>query len=334
MIDFLSNPDWIRPQMDFLIYLQNIRINCSDIFDRIFLSITIVGEFWLPTLICAIVYWCIDFKAGVYLFSLEGFNKLFTYLFKMLACVYRPWILDSRIHPSQLAIPYATGYSFPSGHSAMSSAVLGGCAYLLKHKIWSIILICLVLLVGFSRLWLGVHTPQDVVIGLLTGFSLVFILYPLIDWAEKDRNRYVLLTVIVDILTVIALIYIYFYNTYRMDYVAGKLLVNPQALKDDALITFGYSLGFINGCFLCAKFSPFNPKETPLKQLIIRGVIGSILVIVLVKYAFKYVLLGGLQVYYAASLAFLIGVVITLVYPIIFIKLEKLIFTYCRRKNE
>ena len=238
MIDFLSNPDWIRPQMDFLIYLQNIRINCSDIFDRIFLSITIVGEFWLPTLICAIVYWCIDFKAGVYLFSLEGFNKLFTYLFKMLACVYRPWILDSRIHPSQLAIPYATGYSFPSGHSAMSSAVLGGCAYLLKHKIWSIILICLVLLVGFSRLWLGVHTPQDVVIGLLTGFSLVFILYPLIDWAEKDRNRYVLLTVIVDILTVIALIYIYFYNTYRMDYVAGKLLVNPQALKDDALITF------------------------------------------------------------------------------------------------
>ena len=54
MIECLSNPDWITPQMDFLVFLQNIRINCSDIIDKIFLSITIFGEFWLPTLICGI----------------------------------------------------------------------------------------------------------------------------------------------------------------------------------------------------------------------------------------------------------------------------------------
>ncbi len=322
MIDILSNPDWIKPQMDFLVYLQDIRVHCPNLFDKIFLSITVVGEFWLPTLICAIIYWCIDFSAGIYLFSLEGFNKLFAYLFKMLACVYRPWILDSRIHPSELAIPYATGYSFPSGHSAMSSAVLGGYAYLLKRKIWSTILICLVLLVGFSRLWLGVHTPQDVIVGLLLGFSLVFVLSPLIKWAEQDRNRYILLTVIIDILVVIALIYIYFYNTYRMDYVSGKLLVDPQHLKRDTLITFGYSLGLINGCFLCAKISPFNPKETPLKQRIIRGIIGAIGIIILVKYAFEYVLLGPLQTLCAASLAFFIGIIITLIYPFIFTKLK------------
>lgn len=322
MIEFLSNPDWIKPQMDFLLYLQNLRVNCSDIFDRLFLSITVIGEFWLPTLICAIVYWCIDFRAGIYLFSLEGFNKLFAYLFKMLACVYRPWILDSRINPSPLAIPYATGYSFPSGHSAMSSAVLGGCAYILKHKIWSTFLILLVLLVGISRLWLGVHTPQDVIVGLLLGFSLVFILPPIIEWAEKDRNRYLLLTIVVDVLVIIALIYIYFYNTYRVDYVSGKILVDPQHLKDDTLITFAYSLGLINGCFLCAKFSPFNPKETPLKQRIIRGIIGGIGLILLVKFAFKYVLLGDLQVIIASSLAFLIGLIITLIYPIIFTKIK------------
>ncbi len=323
MIECLSNPDWIKPQIDFLIYLQNIRVNCSDIYDKFFLSITVIGEFWLPTLICAIVYWCIDFKAGIYLFSLEGFNKLFAYLFKMLACVYRPWILDSRIHPSPLAIPYATGYSFPSGHSAMSSSVLGGCAYLLKHKVWSIVLICLVLLVGFSRLWLGVHSPQDVIFGLLLGFSLVFILPFVIEWAEKDKNRYILLTVLTDILVFIALIYIYFYNTYRMDYVAGQLLVNPQHLKDDALITFAYSLGLINGCFLCAKVSPFNPKEMSLKQRIIIGAVGSAGVIILIKFAFKYVLLSDLQPYYASFLAFLIGLTITLIYPVIFTKLSR-----------
>ena len=324
MIEFLSNPDWIKPQMDFLVYLQDIRINCSEIFDKIFLSITVLGEFWLPTLICAIVYWCVDFRSGIYLFSLEGINKLFAYLFKMLAGVYRPWILDSRIKPSPLAIPYATGYSFPSGHSAMSSAVLGGCAYLLKHKVWSVILVCLVLLVGFSRLWLGVHSPQDVVIGLLLGFSLVFILPPLIKWAEKDRNRYILLLAIIDILAVIALIYIYFYNSYRMDYVGGKLLVDPQALKDDTLITYGFSLGLINGCYLCARFSPFNPKETPLKQRIVRGIIGGVGVIVLMKFAFKQVLLNSMHVPCAVSLAFLIGLGITLIYPLIFTKIKSL----------
>ena len=324
MIDFLSSPDWINPQMDFLVYLQNIRLNCSDIIDKIFLSITVIGEFWLPTLICAIVYWCIDFRAGIYLFSLEGFNKLFAYLFKMLACVYRPWILDSRIHPSPLALPYATGYSFPSGHSAMSSSVLGGCAYLLKHKLWSTVLVLLVFLVGFSRLWLGVHSPQDVIIGLLLGFSLVFILLPVMKWAEKDKNRYVLLTVIVDVLAIMALIYIYFYATYRMDYVSGTLLVDPQHLKDDTLITYGYSLGLVNGCFLCAKFSPYNPKEIPIKQRIARGIIGAIGIFVLLKFAFKYVLLNGMPVLFAVSLAFFMGLIITLIYPVIFTKFKNL----------
>ena len=325
MIEFLSNPEWTQPQMDFLVHLQNIRLNCSDFFDKFFLSITMFGEFWLPTLICAIVYWCIDFKAGVYLFSLEGFNKLFAYLFKMLACVYRPWIIDSRIHPSALAVPYASGYSFPSGHSAMSSSVLGGCAYLLKHKIQSTILVCIILLVGFSRLWLGVHTPQDVICGLLLGFCLVFILYPLINWAEKNTNRYIWLLVIIDISAILVLIYLYFFNTYRMDYVAGKLLVNPQHLKYDALICYSQSLGLINGAFLCARFLPFNPKNTPIKNRIIRGIIGGIGIIILLKYVFGYIFISSIKIYYAIPLPFLTGIIITLIYPIIFTKLQKFI---------
>ena len=79
MIDFLSNPEWIRPQMDFLVFLQNIRINSSILFDKLFLVITIFGEIWLPTLVCAIVYWCIDFKKGIYLLSLESLNRFFAH---------------------------------------------------------------------------------------------------------------------------------------------------------------------------------------------------------------------------------------------------------------
>ena len=127
----------------------------------------------------------------------------------MIACVYRPWVLSDKIHPSELAIPFAKGYSFPSGHSSMSSSVIGGLAYLLKRKkLICILLICLVLLIGFSRLWLGVHTPQDVICGLLIGFSLVFAVNKIIDWAEEKPNRYLFLTLLTDVLTALSIIYI------------------------------------------------------------------------------------------------------------------------------
>lgn len=323
MLEFLSDPEWIQPQIDFLIQLQNIRTNCSDILDKFFLSVTIFGEFWLPTVICAIVYWCIDFKAGLYLFSLESFNKLFAYLFKMLACVYRPWILDSRIHPTPLAIHNAGSYSFPSGHSAMSSSVLGGCAFLLRHKIWSTILVCLVLLVGFSRLWLGVHTPQDVICGLSIGFCLVFIIYPLINWAEKNPDRYIWLLLVIDILAILILVYLHFFNTYRMDYIEGKLLVDPLRIKYKTLIYYAESLGIINGCFLCARFFPFNPKDATLKNRIARGIVGSIGIVILLNFVFEYIK-SSVKIYYAVPLSFLIGITITLIYPIIFTKLKKL----------
>ncbi|MBR1424762.1 phosphatase PAP2 family protein [bacterium] len=324
MIDCLSNPEWLNPQMDFLFFLQNIRVNSSIIFDKLFLTITIFGEIWLPTLICSIIYWCIDFEIGVYLLSLESFNRFVAHFFKMIACVYRPWVLDNRIQPSELAVPFAKGYSFPSGHSAMSSSVFGGIAYLLrKNKLVSISLICLVLLIGFSRLWLGVHTPQDVICGLLIGVVLVFTVESMVTWAEKDSKRYIYLLAIINILVLSALVYTYFFATYRMDYVSGILLVDPQKLRYVNVVEFGYALGLINGCYLCKRYFPFNPKDSSVKQRVIRGLIGAIGIIILTKFLFGYILMNCIRIRYALTITFLIGITITLIYPIIFTKLTE-----------
>ncbi len=323
MIDCLSNPSWINPQIDCLLYLQNFRIGHLECFDKFFLSITIFGEFWLPTLICAIVYWCIDFRAGVYLFTLEGFNILLTHFFKMLACVYRPWILNNSLHPSELAVPYAKGYSFPSGHSAMTSSVVGGVAYLVrKKKLLCITLIGLILLVGFSRLWLGVHTPQDVVCGLLTGLILIFGVNSLINWAENDKNRYLYLLFGINLLAVLALIYISYFNTYRIDYISGELLVNPQKSIYVTYVVFGYALGILNGCFISRRFFPFNPKENILSLRIIRGIIGSIILILLLKYLLEFIIMNIIALKFAMTIMFILGIFVTLIYPLIFTKLK------------
>ena len=272
MIDCLSNPDWINPQIDCLLFLQNLRIGNLECLDKFFLSITVFGEFWLPVLICAIVYWCIDFRAGIYLMSLAGFNALLTHFFKSLACVYRPWVLSDSLHPSELAIPYAKGYSFPSGHSAMSSSVVGGIAFLLrKRKFLCIALIGLILLIGFSRLWLGVHTPQDVVCGLLTGLILVFCINLLINWAERNKNRYLYIAAIMNVLAILALIYVVFFNTYRIDYVSGEILVDPKKSIYVTIVVFAFALGLLNGCFLCRRFFPFEPQTASVKNRILRG---------------------------------------------------------------
>ena len=319
MIDCLSNPEWIKPQIDFLLLLQNLRIGHFEVFDKFFLSVTVFGEYWLPTLICAIVYWCIDFKTGIYLFSLNSFNIIIAHLFKMIACVYRPWVLDNRITPSELAVPFAKGYSFPSGHSAMSSSVIGGVAYLLRHKkLIVLLLVFLILLVGFSRMWLGVHTPQDVVIGFLIGFSLIFGVNGLINWAEKDKNRYLYLLAGIDIFVILSLIFVFCFNNYRVDYVNGEILVNPEGLKYHTIVLFAYALGLINGCFLCRRFCPFEPKDVSPKRRIVRGIVGTVILILMLKYIFEYVVMNHVNCTMAVILMLFVGVTVTLIYPVIF----------------
>lgn len=324
MIDCLSNSSWLNPQIDFLLFLQNIRIAQPEFIDKFFLSITIFGEFWLPTLICAIVYWCIDFKAGLYLFTLEGFNSVITHFLKMLACVYRPWVLSDKIHPSKLAVPFAKGYSFPSGHSAMSSSVLGGTAFILRRKpIICILLICLILLIGFSRLWLGVHTPQDVVCGLLIGLASIFIVDRIINYAEKRQNRYLILAFILNITVALILLYICRFNTYRTDYVSGELLVNPAKSIYSTVVIYGYLLGLLNGAFLCRRFFPFDPHKTTIKNRITIGIIGSIFIVVGLKNIVGYIIMNELPTKIVFLAMFITGLFITLLYPIIFKSIDK-----------
>ncbi len=325
MIDCLSSPGWINPQIDFLLFLQNLRIGHFEAFDKFFLSVTIFGEYWLPTLICAIVYWCIDFKAGMYLFSLEGINVLISHLLKMIACVYRPWVLSDKIHPSELAVPFAKGYSCPSGHSAMSSSVLGGVAFLQRKRIpVCLLFISLILLVGFSRMWLGVHTPQDVLSGFAIGLILVFAIDRIINWAEQKIDRYLYLAGIIDIFAVLAIIYITFFNSYRIDYLDGQLLVDPKKSIYLTIVVFAYVLSLINGCFLCRRFFPFEPKESSVKTRIIRGLIGSVITVSMLKYIVNHVILLGAELYVAISSMVFAGLLVTLIYPIIFTKIEKI----------
>jgi undecaprenyl-diphosphatase len=71
-------------------------------------------------------------------------------------------------------------YSFPSGHAMVSTIVYGSAAFLLEAVFpryrwyFRVISAALVLLIGVSRIYLGVHWPSDVLAGFAAGMVIVF----------------------------------------------------------------------------------------------------------------------------------------------------------------
>ncbi|MBY6035587.1 phosphatase PAP2 family protein [Fictibacillus nanhaiensis] len=109
------------------------------------------------------------------------------------------WLKDlfQRERPSFDRIIEITGYSFPSGHAMISFAFFGILAYLLvqnypvlqayKKQVYGITGI-FVLLVGFSRVYLGVHFPTDVLAGFSAGAAWLFICVMLYNFLKGNRE--------------------------------------------------------------------------------------------------------------------------------------------------
>jgi membrane-associated phospholipid phosphatase len=77
--------------------------------------------------------------------------------------------------------PAPTSFSFPSGHALTATCFFGGIAVLVSHRMESrigqilvwLVAIALALLVGISRIYLGVHYPTDVIGGFAVGIIWV-----------------------------------------------------------------------------------------------------------------------------------------------------------------
>ena len=162
--------------MDFLRLLEGLR---TPFLDQVFQFFTFFGEETLFMVIALAFFWCIDKKTGFFLLYVSFLGNIVNSFLKLIFIVPRPWVLDPKFTIVESARAQATGYSFPSGHTQNAAGLFLGIARA-RGELWlRIVCVALTLLVGFSRMYLGVHTPADVITSLGVALLLVMLAYPL-----------------------------------------------------------------------------------------------------------------------------------------------------------
>lgn len=139
--------------------------------EGVFQAITQLGDEEFYLLLVPLVFWCVDFGLGfrmTIVFLLASFASLGL---KDLFEQPRPFDID----PS-LKLAEAMGFGFPSGHALSTTVVWGIIAAWVNRRWFWALAIVLMLLVGFSRIYLGIHFPTDVIGGWTIG-GVIVVLY-------------------------------------------------------------------------------------------------------------------------------------------------------------
>lgn len=262
--------------IQYLLFLQNIRESIGGVFDNFFSFITMIAVDYYIVIPALILFWAVDKRKGSQVIMTIGTALGINAALKATFCVYRPWIRNSEVHPLESALPGATGYSFPSGHSTSASSFYFGIANAYR-KYKGIVIFCtiMVLLTMFSRNYVGVHTPQDVLVGGSIGLICSFLIAKALSMVDNKPEKDYLVLILATIYAVLVLLYIYF-KDYPIDYVNGTILVDPKKMTIDGFKDPGVFYGTILGWFIERRFIKFDISGTKY-QKVMRCIFGGLL---------------------------------------------------------
>lgn len=251
--------------MELLLWFQNISNNFLDILFKIF---TLMGEEYFIMVIFCWIAWCGDktfaHKTGFAFCFGMGVNQIL----KIIFCIRRPWVLDTRIKASPYALESATGYSFPSGHTQSGVTVFGCLAKRYGTLAFKIFCIVCAIGVGISRLYFRVHTPWDVAVSFAIGVLVIFATERIYKLCESHE----LATLIFGFVISVAMVIFAVTKSYPAYHV-------PEYAYDCVKIA-GAIGGFITGWFLERKYVKYEANGNMWSK-VLKTVIGIALLLVI-----------------------------------------------------
>lgn len=161
-----------------ILWVQSFR---HPVFDALFQMVTFLGTEAFYLFLLPFVYWCLNKQVGIGLAYIFIFSNYLNSAIKLTFRLPRP------SDPRLVLLGTETSPSFPSNHAQGAMVNWGYLAIQFRRKIWHIVAGVLILLIAFSRIYLGVHFPQDVVGGLLIGLLLLMVYNWILETIRKRR---------------------------------------------------------------------------------------------------------------------------------------------------
>lgn len=206
--------------------------------DTIMSALTNLGGLYGFMIVSLIVFWCLDKHCGYFMLSLGFLGTVVNQFLKIIFRIPRPWVLDPSFRPVESAVGDAGGFSFPSGHTQNVFATFGGIFVWTKKAWLKVLCAVMIVVIAFSRMYLGVHTPLDVGVSCVAGLLLLVLLYPLFRDMEAHPNRMYGILAVLAVITAAFLLYSYLWPFPDWMY-AEEHFVNITEARHNASILIG-----------------------------------------------------------------------------------------------
>ena len=288
--------------MELLRFLEGIRF---PFLDSVFSLITSLGEETIAVVILCAIFWCINKRIAYGIGIAYFLSGLTVQGMKICFRIERPWVIDPTLNPTPSAIEAATGYSFPSGHTQSAVALYGTLGAQIKRKYIKVICFIIVFLVAFSRLYLGVHTLQDVSVSLVLTALLVFLTIKLTADRSGDKRQTLILCVFMLVYAIAVTVVAFFLFS------AGKV---EHEYLSDCLKAAGAGIGFVVGIYIERVYIDFPEEMKSLLLQFVKLILGIAGVLV-IKEGMKLVI--GTALITDTVRYFLMLIWVTALYPLI-----------------
>ncbi len=243
----MANIFYFPWEVDLIVWLQSIL--SSNLFVTIGSILTLFGAEIL-VIVAGFIYWNFDKEYGKYVGINIAMAVVWNPMIKNIFLRTRPYLANSEIKclkaveaKAPIEDIAAQGYSFPSGHSMNAATIYGSIAYRGKKKwLWACAAV-MIFLVGFSRVYLGVHFPTDVLVGWACGFILLIIVSML---QKKIKNKTIL------------------YGILILSGIPGLF----YCTSDDYFTAMGLLIGLCIGFLFEEKLVHFSNTKNPLRMIV------------------------------------------------------------------
>ena len=245
-------------------------------------------------LVLPILYWCVDTSLGIRVAVILMLSSDLNGALKLAFHGTRPYWYSPNVH----GLAAETSFGVPSNH-AQSATIIWGilAAYLRKWWAW-LVAIFLIILVGLSRLYLGVHFPHDVLLGWLIGGLLLWLTLrfwdPVTAWAKKQgTGRQILAAFLASlVLLLLPLIPFVWLKTTHWQPPQEWAAFATQAFSLEVPVTSaGTFFGLMAGLVWITRQGGFQTKGL-WWQLVLRYILG-VAGVLIIRYGLKFVFPDG-----------------------------------------